>query len=67
MRLNFQKKPDDSIRFLITKEEKEFIKKKANESNMDMSNFIKFCVNFYLEKENQKRKNYLYLYQWLEK
>ena len=53
MRLNFQKKPDDSIRFLITKEEKEFIKKKANESNMDMSNFIKFCVNFYLEKENQ--------------
>ena len=53
MRLNFQKKPDDSIRFLITKEEKEFIKKKANENNMDMSNFIKFCVNFYLEKENQ--------------
>ena len=50
MRLNFQKKPDDSIRFLITKEEKEFIKKKANENNMDMSNFIKFCVNFYLEK-----------------
>ena len=53
MRLNFQKKPDDSIRFLITKEEKEFIKKKANENNMDMSNFIKFCVNFYLERENQ--------------
>ena len=50
MRLNFQKKPDDSIRFLITKEEKEFIKKKAKENNMDMSNFIKFCVNFYLEK-----------------
>ena len=53
MRLKFQKKPDDSIRFLITKEEKEFIKKKANENKMDMSNFIKFCVNFYLEKENQ--------------
>ena len=53
MRLNFQKKPDDSIRFLITKEEKEFIKKKANENNMDMTNFIKFCINFYLEKENQ--------------
>ena len=51
MRLNFQKKQDDSIRFLITKEENEFIKKQANENNMDMSNFIKFCVNFYLEKE----------------
>ena len=51
MRLNFQKKPDDSIRFLFTKGEMEFIKKKANENNMDMSNFIKFCVNFYLEKE----------------
>ena len=29
------------------------LKKKANENKMDMSNFIKFCVNFYLEKENQ--------------
>ena len=57
MRLNFQKKPDDSIRFLITKEEKEFIKKKANENKMDMSNFIKFCVNFYLEKEERKSEN----------
>ena len=57
MRLNFQKKPDDSIRFLITKEEKEFIKKKANENNMDMSNFIKFCVNFYLEMEERKSEN----------
>ena len=47
MRLNFQKKPDDSIRFLITKEEKEFIKKKANENKMDMSNFIKFCINLF--------------------
>ena len=60
MRLNFQKKPDDRIRFLITKEEKEFIKKKANENNMDMSNFIKFCINFYLEKvkenDNYERK-----------
>ena len=34
-------------------EEKEFTKKKANENNMDMSNFIKFCINFYLEKENK--------------
>ena len=57
MRLNFQKKPDDSIRFLITKEEKEFIKKKANENKMDMSNFIKFCVNFYLEMEERKSEN----------
>ena len=57
MRLNFQKKPDDSIRFLITKEEKEFIKKKANENKMDMSNFIKFCINFYLEMEERKSEN----------
>ena len=60
MRLNFQKKPDDSIRFLITKEEKEFIKEKADENHMDMTNFIKFCINFYLEKvkenDNYERK-----------
>ena len=51
MRLNFQKKPDDSIRFLITKEEKEFIKEKANENHMDMTNFIKMCINEFMEKE----------------
>ena len=60
MRLNVQKKPDDSIRVLITKEEKECRKEKANENHMDMTNFIKFCINFYLEKvkenDNYERK-----------
>lgn len=50
MKLSVLPKPNDSIRFLITKEEKEFIKEKAKENNLDMTNFIKMCINYYIER-----------------
>ena len=40
MRLNFQKKPDDSIRFLITKEEKKKIQELAAKAKISMSQYI---------------------------
>ena len=42
---------DTSITFLTSTEEKEFIRKKAKENGYTMSDFIKMCINEYLEKE----------------